>query len=770
MTKSTSGFGENEKVLQAVVLADSFNERFMPITLDRPRCLLSLVNIPLIEYTFEFLAISGVQEVILFCRAHADQIKQYIGKSRWAKPTSTMHIQLVVNAECTSMGDALRDIDGRSLIHGDFILVCGDVVSNMNLNQALQTHRQRRQADSSYIMTMVLKECSPFHRSRERCENGIFAIDPQTGECLAYEPVESENLGSIGICVSSLLTSNHGGSGGISNGTTLSSTASSSSTSSGRQGLQIRYDLMDCQIDICSANVLALYTENFDYQDVRKDFLRGILTSEILGVRVATHVVAHHEYASRVRSPHLYDSISRDIIERWTFPLVPDADLLEEQSYIHRRGNIYLAPQAMLSRSALLERNVVLGVGVSVGDNSIIRNSVIGPRCRIGADVLVDNCYIWEGCVIEGGCRLYGSILADQVRVRVNTIVNRGCLVTSNTTIGPKTEIPSHTRVAKLGEHIDLALRQLGLNEGGEDFESLTVKQTYLGEASDGVVWEGSIDEAGFGGNNVNMEISGNANDDEAVEQDSEKIANELRGQEERRAAFEMGTSFHTSRPHFLDESNDEDDGDANDSDEFRNEHGDDYMNAEDGKGASTFGRNLAKFKKEGIDLVKHAIESNYLVDNALLEINSLKFSCNATFAECRQIILEALFDYLPLEDPERLQGRVARWAPLLARFTQGMGEQVNLVEAIQEACQARSGMERTFRHIIPILFKEDVIEEDAVEEWLSRYDATNSIYVRQIRPFVEWLRRYDDDGDDDGEVSDNDDDKEESSSSDQDP
>lgn len=28
---------EEDKVLQAVVIADSFNERFMPITIDKPR-------------------------------------------------------------------------------------------------------------------------------------------------------------------------------------------------------------------------------------------------------------------------------------------------------------------------------------------------------------------------------------------------------------------------------------------------------------------------------------------------------------------------------------------------------------------------------------------------------------------------------------------------------------------------------------------------------------------------------------------------------------
>lgn len=31
------GQSEEDKILQAVVIADSFNERFMPITIDKPR-------------------------------------------------------------------------------------------------------------------------------------------------------------------------------------------------------------------------------------------------------------------------------------------------------------------------------------------------------------------------------------------------------------------------------------------------------------------------------------------------------------------------------------------------------------------------------------------------------------------------------------------------------------------------------------------------------------------------------------------------------------
>jgi translation initiation factor eIF-2B subunit epsilon len=43
-----------------------------------PQCLLPVCNVPLIEYTIEFLAISGVQEIFIIATMHAEQIKAYI--------------------------------------------------------------------------------------------------------------------------------------------------------------------------------------------------------------------------------------------------------------------------------------------------------------------------------------------------------------------------------------------------------------------------------------------------------------------------------------------------------------------------------------------------------------------------------------------------------------------------------------------------------------------------------------------------------------------
>lgn len=47
--------------------------------------LLPLVNVPMIEYTLEWLAMNKVEETYVFCCAHADQLKRYLADSKWAR-------------------------------------------------------------------------------------------------------------------------------------------------------------------------------------------------------------------------------------------------------------------------------------------------------------------------------------------------------------------------------------------------------------------------------------------------------------------------------------------------------------------------------------------------------------------------------------------------------------------------------------------------------------------------------------------------------------
>ena len=92
---------KQEELLQAVVIADSFNVRFVPLTNNRPRALLPLVNVPILDYILECLSTAGVQRAIVFCCAHAEQIKEHIQQSKWSQHgVNGMEVILLTHCGC----------------------------------------------------------------------------------------------------------------------------------------------------------------------------------------------------------------------------------------------------------------------------------------------------------------------------------------------------------------------------------------------------------------------------------------------------------------------------------------------------------------------------------------------------------------------------------------------------------------------------------------------------------------------------------------------
>ncbi|KAJ2816473.1 translation initiation factor eIF-2B epsilon subunit, GEF, partial [Coemansia sp. 'formosensis'] len=144
-----------EKELKAIVLADSFDDLFQPLAVNKPRCLLPLCNVPMIEYTLEFLAASG---------SHSEKLLAYIRQSKWKRSSTPMKVNTTVVQSATSVCDALRNIDKASIITSDFILCTGLVVSNMNLSELVAAHVANKSHDRNQIMTMLLHEAASTHR------------------------------------------------------------------------------------------------------------------------------------------------------------------------------------------------------------------------------------------------------------------------------------------------------------------------------------------------------------------------------------------------------------------------------------------------------------------------------------------------------------------------------------------------------------------------------------------------------------------------------
>lgn len=365
--------------------------------------------------------------------------------SKWKLSSSPFRTLTLLKSTATSVGDAMRDLDNRDLITGDFLLVSGDVISNLPIEPALARHRARRGKDKNAIMTMVLREAGVEHRTKSRGRRPVFVIDPAKERCLHYEEMSRRQEAGRYVNIDPELLSTH-------------------------EEIEIREDLIDCYIDICTPDVLGLWSDNFDYQSLRKSFLFGVLKDyELNGKTIHTYIVAEH-YAARVRSLKAYDAVSKDVINRWTYPLCPDSNLVNGQSYRFGRGKIYEEEGVVLARSSVVNKRSVLGRETSIGDGSVVGDSVLGRRCQIGKNVLIEGAYIWDNAVIGDGATIRQAIVANEAVVGKNCRVEPGALISYGVRIADGMNVAGTSRITRANRKGSSISDTAIVGKGGEGY------------------------------------------------------------------------------------------------------------------------------------------------------------------------------------------------------------------------------------------------------------------------------------------------------------
>ncbi|KAG6468292.1 hypothetical protein ZIOFF_072916 [Zingiber officinale] len=332
-TKGMRLSGEKE-MLEAVFLADSFNLRFRPITLERPKVLLPLVNVPMIEYTLSWLDSVGVEEVFVFFCSHSQQVKDYLKESEWTKPTSRFSV--TKSHDAISAGDALRVIYEKSVIHGDFVLISGDTISNLNLAQVLREHKERKKKDPLAVMTMIIKHSKPSnltHQTRFGTDEVLMAIDPRTKELIFFMRTRC-----TGLIVQDIHNQLEGFCAQINlKILVLKDSCICTSYPNGCLILALRIEFLICKHIQLDAGLLAFLLQSHLALPV------FMFMANILGYKIFTHEI-HSSYAARIDSFRSFGTISKDILQRWTYPLVPNFQYFGNSSKVKLdREGIYKA-------------------------------------------------------------------------------------------------------------------------------------------------------------------------------------------------------------------------------------------------------------------------------------------------------------------------------------------------------------------------------------------------------------------------------------------
>nr|XP_023927912.1 translation initiation factor eIF-2B subunit epsilon-like [Quercus suber] len=698
--------------LQAILLADSFTTKFRPITLDRPKVLLPLVNVPMINYTLAWLESAGVEEVIVFCCAHSKQVINYLESSEWFSHPN-FSVTTIESHNSISAGDALRLIYERNVIHGDFVLISGDTVSNMSLTQVLKEHKERKKKDSNAIMTMIIKrsKSSPIiQQSRLGTDELFMAIDPNTKQLLYYEDKADYSKGAI--CLDKLLLADN-------------------------PSISLHNDKQDCYIDICSPEVLSLFTDNFDYQHLRRHFVKGLLVDDIMGYKVFTHEI-HSNYAARIDNFRSYDSISKDIIQRWTYPFVPDVKFFGNSATKLERQGMYRASEVVQSRSAEIGSFTVIGNGTRIGNNTKISNSVVGEGCTIGSNVSIEGSYIWDNVIIEDGCKLMHSIVCDGVVIKSGAVLEPGVVLSFKVIIGQQFVVPSYSKVSLFqqptkqdsDEELEYADNSSGIVENSSMADTVDKSN---GQLTSELLDEecGPTYELGTGGVGYIWSICEGSHEEEwrhsIAPIPADKLAEAMQTTDDDLELLTQDGSVLPPSGELKPDSNYSDDN-------------------EDPRDVSIY------FEKEVEATFLRAVHENIKEDHVILEVNSLRLSYNKLFTDCAGAIFYSLMK-LALETPHSSPSElcnstmevITKWKKLLKSYLTDIDEQIEVIQKFEEIClESAKEFSPLFSKILFHLYDKDLIQEDAILKWddeKKNADEADKVFVKQSEKFIQWLR-----------------------------
>jgi len=178
-------------VLDLTVIATVGGEgtRLYPLTLDKPKCLINLVGRAIVARTFESLALQGCRDFIIASKGAeiTQRLKEYFkdgaGFSARLKLDPPALFRYQNNYLDKGSADSLRHNLERYDIKNDILVIAGDSVFELPLQEMLEYHRQK-----GGIATIGLKriegDLSPFGVAKvnEQMRIEKFVEKPQPGQ------------------------------------------------------------------------------------------------------------------------------------------------------------------------------------------------------------------------------------------------------------------------------------------------------------------------------------------------------------------------------------------------------------------------------------------------------------------------------------------------------------------------------------------------------------------------------------------------------------
>lgn len=133
-----------------MILAAGKGSRLKPFTLSKPKVLLEILDVPLLEYVILYLKYHGVEEIIINIHHHAEQIIDFLRKK------NQYNIRIEISDESDELlntGGGLKKVSWFFDDNEPFFLVACDVITNLDLSALYAYHLLHKP-----IVTLAVKQ------------------------------------------------------------------------------------------------------------------------------------------------------------------------------------------------------------------------------------------------------------------------------------------------------------------------------------------------------------------------------------------------------------------------------------------------------------------------------------------------------------------------------------------------------------------------------------------------------------------------------------
>lgn len=133
--------------MKAVIMAGGEGSRLRPLTCNRPKPMVPIANKPVMEHIIELLKKYGVRDIAVTLQYMPEKIKDYFGDGR------EYGVSLKYFTEDVPLGTAGSVKNAEDFLDETFIVISGDALTDINLQEALEFHKKNRS-----VATLVLKK------------------------------------------------------------------------------------------------------------------------------------------------------------------------------------------------------------------------------------------------------------------------------------------------------------------------------------------------------------------------------------------------------------------------------------------------------------------------------------------------------------------------------------------------------------------------------------------------------------------------------------